>query len=748
MNTSTFKLMIDICRTAMRYGKLQAHWEMEQINNHKTNRPHEMKHTEKIIRKLRSSLLYFHPNETTSVDECIAQCVSESKEKAEAKIEKEFRPTHAVFDSQALINLSSTRIPDDIQLILSFGPKFVFPQIININNIINIITNTSDCFERNLPIETNNEAYKQTGLQLKAYIQRYYSDKERWLLFIQKRLTRFLKEHQDIFILRSDKGKHTVIISKEEYFSKLRALICSSDDYIPIEKLELNTLEDMNNKFVEELFSLKVIDNKNQLWDSCCLVSQMYGLIKIHKSNFPVRPITSACGAPGFKLSSFFAKILSVVFPEPGFHVKNSLMVAQKLQTIKIDDDDTIVSFDVISMFTNITTELMLHIIEKRKNDIHQMFGIPWSLFQKIFLFLLTDCANFSFDNKLYKQRDSLAMGSPLSPILAKILMSEVIDFVLLRYQHLPKFIALYVDDSIWIVKKPHAKFILKILNRFHDRIKFTMEIEKDYEISFLDIKLIRSNNNVITCWYKKPFASLRILNFFSNHSMTCIIETAISFIKMVFRLSHDSFFSKNKEILLRMLHLNSFPEHLIIKLIYENYSLMRPLEFGKNKEIVSYAPIPFFNGFSTHLKERMKSLHPGHSLTSIPDRSTTKHFSYLKDKVNTLDKSNIILLLECECGKYLDIRHTEFRQKASKIISFCNENFDTSQGACITLNHKMNKWNFVRCKNYPIMITKYNALVHFHKNRLQYYTMSNTHYSFKRILDDFKSQSMYNTYK
>lgn len=722
----------------MKLGRLEAHFEMESINNHKCMMPNTIKATKRNINIIKSSILSFYSEETVTLNKHIECCIAESRDLMERKIEMEFRPVNAVFDKQALVNISNVSIPEDIQLILSFGPKFVFPQKIDMNNIINIVTNTADCFDRNLPIETSNEAYKQASIQLKAYMKKYYNDKDRWLLFVQNRLRRFLKSHQELLILRSDKGKHTVVALKEDYFSKLRQLILSTDDYCLVEKIDLVGLENANNQFIDRLFTVGALKDKSRYIDRCTLMAQMYGLIKIHKKGFPVRPITSACGAPGFKLAGFFAEILSKIFCETGYHVKNSLMTSELLQDVTIDNNDIIVSFDVVSMFTNITTDLMLQLIEERRSEIENIYGIPWSLFGEVFHFLLRDCANFSFENKIYRQCDSLAMGSPLSPILARILMTKVIDFVLTRYQFVPKFIALYVDDSVWIVRKAHAKFILRILNRFHDRIKFTMEMENNDEISFLDIKLIRQGNQIVTRWYKKPFASLRILNFFSNHSMTCIIATAVSFIKMVFRLSNDVFFRENRETLEMMLKLNSFPEHLIIKLMYENYTLMRPLEFNKTKRPVSYAPIPYFPGFSGILKKRMQSLHPQFSLTSVPDRSTTGHFSYLKDKINIGDKTNIISLLECQCKKYVDIRRTDFGQRASEIISFCENTFDTSQGSCIRLRHKMNKWKYIRCKNYPVLIRKYNALIHYNKNRLQYHTVSSTNIKFKSVLNEF----------
>lgn len=517
--------------------------------------------------------------------------------------------------------------------------------------------------------------------------------------------------------------------------SKMQQLISATADYEPMVGTNIGELESKNNIFVDKLFKLNAVNDKREYWDLATSTSQMYGLIKIHKENHPVRPITSACGAPGFKLSKFITQILTLTFPEEGYHVKNSLMVKNNLLSVTPEEDEMLVSFDVTSMFTNISIDLMLSLISERSMFIEKRFKIPWPLFQELFRFLLEECAVFTFNDIIYKQKESLAMGSPISPILAKILMTRILEYVITKSGIKPKFVALYVDDSIWLLKKHHIELVLDNLNSFNDRINFTMELESDSGINFLDIRIIRCGNRLITRWYKKPFASLRILNFFSNHNRTCIVQTAIAFVRMVLRLSDGDFFQENRETLIRMLRFNCFPEDLIIRIMHDHYTLMRPLH-NSEKEDVKFAPIPFHSGFSEALKERMISLHPGYKLVSVPDRSTTTHFSYIKDKVKLEEKTNMISLLTCQCKKYIDIRHTKFGERANTIVSFCKQNFDTSDGKCVGKTHKMNVWKFVRCKNYPTLLARFNALIHANRHKLQYYTASQTDPRLKKIID------------
>ena len=71
-----------------------------------------------------------------------------------------------------------------------------------------------------------------------------------------------------------------------------------------------------------------------------------------------------------------------------------------------------------------------------------------------------------------------------------------------------------YVDDILLCVDKKHINNILHIFNSYHEKLKFTHEMEVDSSIPCLDVKLIRKNNSITTNWYKKPTTSDRLINF------------------------------------------------------------------------------------------------------------------------------------------------------------------------------------------------------------------------------------------
>lgn len=106
-----------------------------------------------------------------------------------------------------------------------------------------------------------------------------------------------------------------------------------------------------------------------------------------------------------------------------------------------------------------------------------------------------------------------------------------------------PNFWFTYVDDHLTAIQRESIKTLLDKLNYFDPLVQFTVEIQKtDGSIEFLDTTVINCGNKVKTKWYHKPIASNRLLNFYSKHPKSMIMNTASAFIKRVFCLSHSSF--------------------------------------------------------------------------------------------------------------------------------------------------------------------------------------------------------------
>ncbi len=90
-------------------------------------------------------------------------------------------------------------------------------------------------------------------------------------------------------------------------------------------------------------------------------------------------------------------------------------------------------------------------------------------------------------------------MGSPLGPTFADIFMGHLEEKVSAKLNHTTLY-KRYVDDVFAIVDHLNeAEELLSTMNNLHPKIKFTMELERDNQISFLDVHLSRQTDGSIT---------------------------------------------------------------------------------------------------------------------------------------------------------------------------------------------------------------------------------------------------------
>jgi len=78
----------------------------------------------------------------------------------------------------------------------------------------------------------------------------------------------------------------------------------------------------------------------------------------------------------------------------------------------------------------------------------------------------------FTFMNKIYKQIFGTPMGSPLSPIVADLIMRDLEEHVLNSLNIRPT--CRYVDDIVLAAPKEEIHSILNKFSGYHHRLKFT----------------------------------------------------------------------------------------------------------------------------------------------------------------------------------------------------------------------------------------------------------------------------------
>jgi len=158
-------------------------------------------------------------------------------------------------------------------------------------------------------------------------------------------------------------------------------------------------------------------------------------------------------------------------------------------------------------MYTNIPTNELITIIELTCQNNYVDVNTTRD-FTKLAKALITQ-NYFRFKNMTYVQPDGLAVGAPSSSILSEFylqhLESHKIYSPLLSHKVEGYF---RYDDDILIIYNEDNTNIDTLLNHFNNlspKLKFTIEKEKERQISFLDITITRGTNKFSIEIYRKP---------------------------------------------------------------------------------------------------------------------------------------------------------------------------------------------------------------------------------------------------
>ena len=94
----------------------------------------------------------------------------------------------------------------------------------------------------------------------------------------------------------------------------------------------------------------------------------------------------------------------------------------QKLKDLEMHEGDYCMSFDIVSLFTNVPLAETIEIVA---NSICEQQSIAQSMPKSSLISLLKRATSgvFTHRNELYTQTDGVAMGNPLAPTLANFFL-------------------------------------------------------------------------------------------------------------------------------------------------------------------------------------------------------------------------------------------------------------------------------------------------------------------------------------
>ena len=128
----------------------------------------------------------------------------------------------------------------------------------------------------------------------------------------------------------------------------------------------------------------------------------------------------------------------------------------------------------------------------------------------------------FTFQDQFYEQVEGVAMGSPVSPIVANLYMEYLEQKALSTAPHSPRFWHRFVNDTFVIQKEVNKQDFLQHMNSVDPSIRFTMEDnKKDGSIPFLDtIVKPEPDGSLSITVYRKPTHTDQYLQWDSHHHL------------------------------------------------------------------------------------------------------------------------------------------------------------------------------------------------------------------------------------
>ena len=307
-----------------------------------------------------------------------------------------------------------------------------------------------------------------------------------------------------------------------------------------------------------------------------------------------------------------------------------------------------LLSLDVVSLFTNVPKDLAVRSVTSRWDLISNKTSIPFDEFLKA-INLIIDSTFFKFNNRFYKQIFGLPMGSPLSPILADLVMQDLESDAIKNLPfHLP-FYCRYVDDIILAAPFEFSSSILNTFNSVHNRLQFTMEMEVEGKISFLDVLLIRSNNRIIFDQYRKPTFSGRYLNFFSHHPLCHKKGIIFSMVDKIISLSHPQYHEKNLTRLINILLENNYPLDFIFSMIHFRlkYLFYKNDTDGAKPKAKRFFTIPYISSVSEKFLSFSHKYDCNVAFT-IPQK-LNKFITTGKDHIDRLSCNDVVYKIDCK---------------------------------------------------------------------------------------------------
>ncbi len=138
-------------------------------------------------------------------------------------------------------------------------------------------------------------------------------------------------------------------------------------------------------------------------------------------------------------MSKYLAFLLSPLAGKSPYSIRNTAEWVERASSFTLEQDEELVSFDVVSLFTSIPTDVAVRVAYDRlckDDELENWTALTPDQIRAMLLFCL-NATELRFRNVFYKQIHGTAMDSPMSVVVA---MEDLEDRALRTFSHIPRF--------------------------------------------------------------------------------------------------------------------------------------------------------------------------------------------------------------------------------------------------------------------------------------------------------------------
>ena len=395
----------------------------------------------------------------------------------------QLRPTFPDHPEWYVKNFSSVQLDKTMLEVLSLGPKFCIPSR-KTNRLDLEVQFENLCSQTNdlCPSSQMASEHFQSTLVNTCYHYLSYRPKINHLLSKQHLdALKRLRDNESVVLCKPDKGTGIVLLDRAYYNQKIEDILDDSSKFRQAvsERDKTHIIEKSISKHLRTLKQKNLIDEAtfNRLRPTGTVIPRLYGLPKVHKEGLPLRPILDMSNSPYHAVAKWLTYILEPVRKHVArYSLRDTFEFVDSIEGLDLSNQ-TMFSLDVASLFTNVPLHETVDHLCNLIHDAAINIGLPTDELKRL-LIMCTENIQFKFNDKLYRQKDGAAMGSPLGPLLADIFLSklennefkEIIEG-LTSYRR-------YVDDNFHVATNDqHLEAKLNRFNSAQANAVFTLEL-------------------------------------------------------------------------------------------------------------------------------------------------------------------------------------------------------------------------------------------------------------------------------